>query len=277
MRRKDFLKEWSEVKDDIISHFIAMSLTDPDWGWLSSYAVGRTQDKGRCCSEEGDELLQAFLDDPRTLMLIVNQHSNFNHPKIMTLPRGLPTMWAHNARQVFDMVRRIPTGSMKKSKLLMAIDSTWEARVDIIKTLKSKIMPEDFDLVNIKSITSNPNAKYLSRYPYYSKLASAKFGLALPGVGYDTYRTWEQLTMGTVVVAEKVPGLDRSYWRLPVLLVDDFAAVTTPMLRSCYVEAMYRAQNFEFERLKQSYWWTVIHEVSMSSSTEAYLTKFPLQ
>ena len=59
--RKDFLKEWKEVKDDINTPFIAMSLTDPNWGWLSSYAVGRTKDKGRCCKEEGDELLQEFL------------------------------------------------------------------------------------------------------------------------------------------------------------------------------------------------------------------------
>ena len=86
-----------------------------------------------------------------------------------------------------------------------------------------------------------------------------------------------QLTMGTVVVAERVPGLERSYWKLPVLLVDDFSVVTLSMLRSSYVEAIYRAQEFEFQRLKQSYWWTVIHEVSMSSSNEAYLKKFPFK
>ena len=70
LSRKDFLKEWSEVKDDIKTPFIAMSLSDPDWGWLSSYAQGRTKDRGRCCGEEGDEFLQAFLDDPNALMLI---------------------------------------------------------------------------------------------------------------------------------------------------------------------------------------------------------------
>ena len=221
--------------------------------------------------------MQAFLDDPNTLMLIVNQHSNLAHPKIMTLPRGLPVTWAHNPRQIFDSVRRIPTGLVMKKKLLLAIDSTWEARGDILRTLKSKIPPQEFEIVNITSITPKPDARYLTRYPYYSKLASSKFGLAMPGIGYDTYRTWEQLTMGTVVVAERVPGLERSYWKLPVLLVDDFSVVTLSMLRSSYVEAIYRAQEFEFQRLKQSYWWTVIHEVSMSSSNEAYLKKFPFK
>jgi hypothetical protein len=43
-------------------------------------------------------------------------------------------------------------------------------------------------------------------------------------------------------------------WRLPALLLDDFDVITEPLLRSAYVEAMYRADEFEFERLRMSYW-----------------------
>lgn len=62
---------------------------------------------------------------------------------------------------------------------------------------------------------------------YYVKLGSAMVGIALPGVGYDTYRSvcsilksllfngiicrlWETLTLGAVAVVEKGIGLDKT-------------------------------------------------------------------
>ena len=34
------------------------------------------------------------------------------------------------------------------------------------------------------------------------------------------------------------------------------------ILRTAYLEALYYAKEFEFERLKQSYWWSIIANVS---------------
>jgi hypothetical protein len=54
----------------------------------------------------------------------------------------------------------------------------------------------------------NPVGNRLTRYEYYTKLGSAMFGLGLPGLGYDCFRNWELMTMGTIVVLEKgVRGL----------------------------------------------------------------------
>ena len=65
-------------------------------------------------------------------------------------------------------------------------------------------------------------------------------------------------------------------WRLPALLVDDFDDVTPDLLRSAYVEALYRADDFEFERLTQGYWNTIIANVSTTMSTQTLLDKFPM-
>ena len=87
----------------------------------------------------------------------------------------------------------------------------------------------------------------------------ALFGLALPGLGFDCYRIWEMLTMGVVSIIEKGVGLDRTLHRLPALLVEDFSDVTPALLTGRpYVEAVYRADEFEFERLTQSFWYNVI-------------------
>ena len=111
------------------------------------------------------------------------------------------------------------------------------------------------------------------RVRYYEKLSSAKFGLALPGLGYDCFRTWELLTLGTPVVTERGIGFDRTFWRLPVLLVDDFAEISPLLLRTAYIEALYRVNEFEFERLTQSFWWSVIMNVSYTRSVEVALLK----
>ena len=56
-----------------------------------------------------------------------------------------------------------------------------------------------------------------TRSQYYYKLAGAMFGLGLPGLGYDCFRTWELLTMGSIVVTERGVGYDRTVSTVPVV------------------------------------------------------------
>ena len=65
--------------------------------------------------------------------------------------------------------------------------------------------------------------------------------LAMPGLGYDTYRLWEVLSLGAMPILEKGIGLDRTLYKLPALLVEDFADLTPMLVRQAYVEALYRA------------------------------------
>ena len=81
----------------------------------------------------------------------------------------------------------------------------------------------------------------LSQREFYIELARSMAILAIPGMGYDTYRLWETLALGSMPVLERGVGLDRTLYRLPALLVDDFADVTPDLVRQAYVEALYRA------------------------------------
>jgi len=64
-----------------------------------------------------------------------------------------------------------------------------------------------------------------------------------------------------------------------VLLVDDFAQVTPILLRTAYIEAVYRAQEneFEFQRLTQSFWYSFLMRVSHTQSVETVLQAFPAE
>jgi hypothetical protein len=70
------------------------------------------------------------------------------------------------------------------------------------------------------------------------------FGQALPGVGFDFYWIWEMLTMGVALIVEKVWDRTDRFIAYPRSSSRTFA-----MFRQAYVEAVYRPDEFEFERL----------------------------
>lgn len=92
----------------------------------------------------------------------------------------------------------------------------------------------------------------LKRKDYLLRSAASRFALAPPGLGYDTFRLWEMMTLGTIPIIEKSIGFDRMVYRMPCLTVEDFAVITPEMLRDAYVEAIYRAEEFEYTRLTQT-------------------------
>ena len=70
--------------------------------------------------------------------------------------------------------------------------------------------------------------------------------------------------------------LSSQLYKLPVLFVDDFADVNSALLKSAYVEALYRAEEFEFERLTQSFWYDLIGLTASTGSNARMLEKFPM-
>jgi hypothetical protein len=277
VKKEWFFDEWNKVKDKLDYPFITMCSLNENWGVLSTNFPNRTAGWGACCNQKKDYNLHQFLNHKKTLMFIINQHSNISHPKLLTLPRGLPTQWEHTARVVFDTQHEV-LRNHKKQKLLFAASSSWGKRPQILRCISDKMDVKDFWGHTDSSLKAKEEAKKTktSRRLYYEKLGSAKIGVALPGLGYDCFRTWELLTMGSMVVLERGVGLDRSLWRLPALLVEDFDEINPDLLRMAYTEAMYRADEFEFERLTQNFWQTVIFNVSVSQSIQPLLDKFPM-
>ena len=66
------------------------------------------------------------------------------------------------------------------------------------------------------------------------------------------------------------------FWKLPVLLLDDFSEISEELLRTAYLEALYHVKEFEFERLTQSFWYSVIFNASYSRNHDVLLEKFPM-
>jgi hypothetical protein len=95
MKRNDFFSEWAVLKDKIDTSFVTMCALNENWGFLSTMFPNRTAGWGKCCDKTDfkHKDLYDFLDHKKTLMLVIGQHSNISHPKILTIPRGIPLTW----------------------------------------------------------------------------------------------------------------------------------------------------------------------------------------
>jgi len=268
---------WTAMKDNISTPFIAFHSANENWGLLSTLIPNRTLNWGSCCNEQRDSPLQEMLDHDKTLLFLVNQHYNFTHPKLLSLPRGIPIQGEHTKRFLWDAMRLLASHASKKN-LVFTSSSNWGPRPQILNCIRSKF-PDDGQFHGSNyGLENGSNVKErFTQDVYYERLGSARLSVALPGLGYDTFRLWEAMTLGTIPVIERGVGLDKTLWRLPALIVEDYDDVTPDLLRTAYVEALYRVDEFEFERLTQSWWWSFIANVSSTMSVNAVLEKFPLE
>ncbi len=202
---KGFLKQWSDVKNEIQTPFIALHSSNENWGLLSTFFPNRSENWGSCCEPDVTKTLLEFLNHDKTLMLMIGQHSNITHPKIVTIPRGLPTFNTHAKRIVWDMMQQLLKHT-PKSKLVFTASSSWGPRPQILQCVGKKFPAAEFDGRNF----GGQNKGRIDQYEYYRRLGSSRMGLALGGLGTDTFRLWEALTIGTVPVVEKGFGLEKT-------------------------------------------------------------------
>ena len=59
--------------------------------------------------------------------------------------------------------------------------------------------------------------------------------------------------------------------------MDDFSEVTPELIHSAYVEAVYREDEWEYERLTLPFWKNMIKQASESQSSDIFYHHFPLK
>lgn len=128
----------------------------------------------------------------------------------------------------------------------------------------------------MESYGKNNGQNPFTPFTFKIKLASSIAVLAMAGFGYDTYRLWETLALGSLPVLERGFGFERTLWKLPVLFVDDYADVTADLIRLAYVEALYRVDEWEYERLTRKHWQDVLYQTSVTENLDYVLQKHPM-
>ena len=126
--RTSFIKEFIAAESYITRPAIFVCALNENWGWMSTTFPNRTNRWGRFPKPQQLPALQTFLDSPKTVMMVINQHSNFSHPKILALPRGIPLQWEGVAKIVWDALQYVLDMSLVKSHLLVSMSSSWGPR-----------------------------------------------------------------------------------------------------------------------------------------------------
>jgi len=302
----DILKQKKLAVDKLPRLFsrkvVAMGLFDENWGWLSSYFLNRTitwgMSFGKYASanplttsgfQNANLLVDEILDDENLIMLVVNSHHNFTHHKVISVPLGMKQSTVADLWKTMKKAERF--AHRKKSNMLLNTQgSNWAFR-PAIRACVAKNMKEDSNKEAVDVSKGSPHQvkrkrAHFDKAPhaesngfelkvsvgqYRENLVSSFASLCLPGLGADTYKLWESFALGTMPVLERGMGLDRTVYRLPALLVDDFAEITPFIIRQAYIEALYRADQWVYKRMTKQYWVDLIRDVSISSSVKPLL------
>jgi hypothetical protein len=178
-------QQWDKVKDRIIHPFILLHAGNENWGLLSTQFPNRTTDWGRCC--EHQRVVQAILNHPKTVAVFTNQHHNLTHPKLLSLPRGIPLYIPNRKKLLYDLLR-VYESTLRKESLLFASSSNWKHRPYISACIARKFAAADQAEFSAYDTGDLYVKGRMTEVDYYRKLASARMVLTLPGLGYDCFR-----------------------------------------------------------------------------------------
>ena len=167
-------------------------------------------------------------------------HQWLDHPKVFSLPLGVK-----DTKRISQEIalQGMMTGSDRTELLLIA-----QAKSQYRETIAQHV------IANFNGTIRN---RYKDGSDYWKNLQRAKYILSPSGLGWDTYRSWEAITMGCIPVIEsyyRKDGFYRVFDDLPVLWVDHFDNVTPSLLEQSYPKILERAEEYNFAKLTKSWW-----------------------
>jgi hypothetical protein len=195
-----------------------------------------------------DDVL-AYLNHNHTLAAFTVQHQAFDHPKVHSIPLGIKNVEIIH-RYVHD------TAPVNKTQLLMM---NFHERTE--RGIVGKIVRRNFN--------GTVNNTYGSdSYLYLKEMRQSKFVMSPSGLGWDCYRNWEALYMGSFPIIERYnrsDGWHRTLDGLPVLWVDTFHDLTPQLLESAYERLTAVDVNFyEYEKLTVQWWFDFVNSFRLA-------------
>jgi hypothetical protein len=182
-----------------------------------------------------------YLDHPNTKLVVTTQHQSYQHEKVVSIPLGV---YPFTKQAILDHIHKsLPT----RDRLLMINDNGKNHRREILDTV----------VANFNHTVNNTYQSGNYR-GYVEELQRSKFILVPSGLGWDCYRIWESLYLGTIPIIERygrpVDGWRWSLEELPVLWVDRFEEVTPELLEQKYQEIAAKGTAFNYAKLTRSWW-----------------------
>lgn len=214
-----------------------------NWGAFSTPVPNRTVDWGEWSENfqsEGCTMddLWYYLNHTNLGAIFTTTHQWLNHPKIFSIPLGVKHV-------NFGVIEESLESSLhNKTELLFLSLSPSPTRIPITNRI-------------IQNFNGTIKNKYKDGSHYFAEMNKAKFVVCPSGMGWDTYRAWETLMMGSIPILEtysRNDGFYKTFDDLPVLWVEHYDNVTPALLEREYPKILEKAYEYKFEKLTNKWW-----------------------
>lgn len=251
--------EMLEILDKGQPPMVMINSMDENWGFFSTRIINRTtkwinMTNHLLIHNANYHTLRYFLDSHKVSLVICNTHVDPQigfHEKILSFPLGIK-----DRDRIFNRMMTLSKMNITKTKLLTINNSGWGGRAAI-----NEEVSRNFDY----TIKNSYNKEHRS---HFIEAAESKFILCPSGLGYDTYRLWETLLLGSIPIVESNSGFDRTYSMLPVLVVKNFSYVTPQLLNKAYPCFEKYIHSFQFSQLHLEYWFQLIQTAVKTGSID---------
>jgi hypothetical protein len=247
----------------LISHF------NENWGAFSEYVPNRTcawtpnltafwENQG--CSKQQ---IMDYLNHPDTQLVVTTQFQSINHPKVVSVPLGIKRDNRQFTR-IMGVLNKKPPSALTKNitdnhedsrpTLLMINSAPGENRLRIFDVVFHNFAKHGIELENLY-----PPGIATAYDPYLEQLRHAKFILSPSGMGFDCYRHWEAILMGTIPVLEHLNRSGTDGWLstfddLPVAWIDSYDNLTPQWLENEYHHIVSKWKSYQYKKLTLKHW-----------------------
>eukprot|EP01039_Chlorochromonas_danica_P008686 gene8686-9570_t len=232
------------------------------------------------------ETARHWLDSDRIVLVLANSHTDPGigmHRKIISLPLGIKYR-----QQVWTKARHLLLLVWSKTRLLAINNSGWGPR-----TMINEMVAKQFNgtVQNTYAMHQRRGSKKRISLPlrgseevslpvaddHMLEIAQSRFVLCPSGLGWDTYRLWEVLLLGSVPIIESNPGMNRAVASLPVLIVHSFEEVTPSFLEKAYPCFQEQVSQFNYSHLREDHWVGMVQEALRTASADHMLAPHPFR
>jgi hypothetical protein len=234
-------------------HILIANLNE-NWGALSTPILNRTVDWGdleKHWKRDGcdkDDIME-YLDHDRTLAVFTTQHQFMDHPKVHSIPLGVKNRGL--------ILRHLSKNQVTRTELLMVNANGSDNRNNQVESVLKSF--HDAGYSSLKNTYKAGGGAHIDPLEnYYDQMRRSKVIMCPSGMGWDTYRLWEALYLGTIPVVEKYnrqDGWHRTLDDLPIIWVNTFEDMSPKFLEKEYRKIVRRgSESFNFEKLTIQFW-----------------------
>jgi len=259
----DFYKAWIRFPQHAGGYVMISTMEGENYGWwgtqvgdLTRWGFAENHISRECTKvEDFYNKYVGILDDPKLIGWFFVQFNYIEHDKLLALPLGFQDPYGAEratkepSEKLLWWWKNARNTSLLPTRRTNLLEFNFNPQLEIRATI--------LDKVNKSFHGELHRDKDLS---WIISAFNSKFNLCPMGIGMDTYRVIESLAFGMIPIILTTP-MDRSYAKLPILIVESFSDVTPELLEKEYVKLCNRV-DYDFRRLTLEYWVELIKSVS---------------